>query len=91
MQKSLLLLSLLAVKIRTLEHAAEDVGRFKIQFLLSTNRKRKLNFRDIITSKCEGWFLSLGYWVGQSDEKNTPLRGRDRLRSDPQWSPGFPS
>ena len=24
-----------------------------------------------------------------SGEKSTPLRGRDRLRNDPQWSPGF--
>ena len=38
---------------------------------------------------CEGWFLSLGYWVGQSDEKKTPLRGRDRLRSDPSVLPVF--
>ena len=36
-----------------------------------------------------GWFLPLGCWVDQSDEKNTPLRGRDCLRGDPKWSPGF--
>ena len=52
---------------------------------------RRKSFRLEAGACCEGWFLSLGYWVGQSDEKNTPLRGRDRPRSDPQWSPGFPN
>ena len=51
----------------------------------------------MIFYKCEGnfrspyasWILSLGYWVGQSDEENTPLRDRDHLRSDPMSSPVF--
>ena len=46
---------------------------------------------------CEGsfrspdarWFLSLGYWVDQSSEEKTPLRDRDRLRSDPHEFLGF--
>ena len=46
---------------------------------------------------CEGsfrspyarWFLSLGYWVDKSGEKNTPLRDRDHLKSDPHEFPGF--
>ena len=46
---------------------------------------------------CEGsfrspfasWFLPLGYWVGQSDEENTPLRDRDHLSSDPHEFLGF--
>ena len=43
----------------------------------------------LLCSSCEGGFLSMGFQIGQSDEKNTPLRGRDRLRDDPQWSPCF--
>ena len=40
-------------------------------------------------SPCVSRPLSLGYWVGQCDEENTPLRDRDRLRSDPHEFPGF--
>ena len=54
-------------------------------------------YLDFSNHICEGsfrspyasWFLSLGYWVGQSGEENIPLRDRDRLRSDRHEFPGF--
>ena len=50
--------------------------------------RRNSNYSNL-KGDCEGGFLSLGFQVGQSVDKNTPLRGRDRLRDDPQWSAGF--
>ena len=38
---------------------------------------------------CEGNFLPLGCSDDQSSEKSNPLRGRDRLKCDPKWFPGF--
>ena len=38
---------------------------------------------------CEGSLLPLGCFDDQSGEKSISLRGSDRLRSDPQWFPGF--
>ena len=37
--------------------------------------------------RCEDTILPLDYWDDQNGEKRISLRGRDRLRSDPQWSP----
>ena len=38
---------------------------------------------------CESGFLPLGFSDDQSCEKSTSLRGKNRLRMDPQWFPGF--
>ena len=47
----------------------------------------------ITISNCESSLVSpclpQGCWVVLSDEKSTPLRGKDRLRNDPHEFPGF--
>ena len=56
--------------------------------------KFKLNSRLIQqngrpSAICEDSLLPLGWLDDQSGEKSISLRGRDRLRSDPQWFPSF--
>ena len=40
-----------------------------------------------IKADCEDSLLPLGCLDDQSGEKSISLRGRDRLRDDPQWFP----
>ena len=42
-----------------------------------------------ICGKCEDHLLPLGCLDDQNDEKRISLWGRDRLRNDPPWFPGF--
>ena len=65
-------------------------GQFlKEEFHPSPLKIFKWNCEGSFWSSYASWFLPLGYWVGQSDEENTPLRDRDHLRSDPHEFPGF--
>ena len=44
---------------------------------------------SLFWTSCEDSLLPLGCLDDQSDERIISLRGRDRLRNDPQWFPGF--
>ena len=62
---------------------------YKYNFNSTRLHNRKYGCEGNFRSPNVSWFLSLGYWVDQSGEENTPLRDRDRLRSNPMSFPVF--